>query len=228
MRRGTQRAADDIEGEGQGGGGDQEQPEQPLPRGRHEAESRDEQVELLLHCQVPGVQDRIGQRRRERVASQPETEVLEVEGLEDERWREDRAIDRFQQHEARQRRHQYRQEERGCQPAEAGRVEVGQRGPALQKREQVGTRDHVARDHEEDIDAQEARGHESRIGMEQHHQHHRDGAQRVDLGQVSTDQLRLFPRVQTGITPPSGPHRPLRGAGDSSCAKRPSRVAGCR
>ena len=58
----------------------------------------------------------------------------------------------------------------------------------FEEREEVGARDHVSRDDEEDVHAQEAVGHQRRVGVEENDQRHRDGAERVDLGKIPADQ----------------------------------------
>ena len=72
--------------------------------------------------------------------------------------------------------------ERGDQTADPTEVEATEPQPAGAVEltgEQV--RDHESRDHKEDVDADEPAG-EAEVGVEEHHEHHCQGAKALDVG----------------------------------------------
>ena len=90
----------------------------------------------------------------------------------------------------RDRRQRHHRVERGQQPAHPALVELrkGKRAVFYFRLDDPG--DQIARDHEEDIDADKAAEHRRRLEMERDHRQNRDGAQPIDIFAIGAPHNR--------------------------------------
>src|SRR6185295_867646 len=149
-------------------------------------QQREEDVELLFDTQRPHVQQRLlfGQRR-EVVGVAPGVDVGDEAERGEQRLAEAHEIRRQhdQQGDGRAERQQHQQ--RGHDATHAPFVEAAHREPAGEDLAMDDLRDQVARQHEEDVDAEKAARQVVVREMEQHHRQDRDGAQPVDVRAIS-------------------------------------------
>ncbi len=167
-----------------GGAGDRQDRQEPRPAPAPERRQRqgEDQVELLLDAEAPGVEQRqqvgIGAeivellpeeqvRDRERGGDEAAGEIAEREGRHPGQGEGDAG----QQHH-----YQGRQDATG-----AALVEAGDREAAGGEVADQDAADQVAGDHEEDVDAEVAASEGGEAGVEQDHRQHGDRAQAVDL-----------------------------------------------
>ncbi|MDI5937380.1 hypothetical protein QLR68_04040 [Micromonospora sp. DH15] len=152
-------------------------------RHRQQDQQRPDQVVLLLDGKRPEML--YGGRRHRRVGvreafGQPPVQQVGRPGDDVAADLTPPATGHHQEHEHRC-RHQHHVGRRQ-QPLGPAGVEAHQRdpaGPALFGQQLGG--DEIARDDEEDVDADEAAGQRRHAGMEQHHRHHGDRADSLDV-----------------------------------------------
>ncbi|HEY2228059.1 MAG TPA: hypothetical protein VGI22_10035 [Xanthobacteraceae bacterium] len=111
-------------------------------------------------------------------------------------------IARRQQHEAGDQAEGNDGQERWNDPPDAALIEPRDRERPCLHRIEKDSRDQVARDHEKDVDPDEAAGHDRAAKMKQHDQDDGDRAQPIDLGPIRRHVLAL--RGLAGRTTGSG------------------------
>jgi hypothetical protein len=127
------------------------------------------------------MEERLGQGSVEIIALQPENEILDVEWLSEKRSAEPDKRVRRQDERGGDAGRQQAEGEGGGQPAKARQVEFPQRDLRYRESVEIAPADDEARDHEENVDADEPAGNPLGVGVEQQDQHHGDGAEKVDL-----------------------------------------------
>jgi hypothetical protein len=148
-------------------------------------QQRPEDVELLLDPQRPQVQQRLGLGRGVEVARfAEEHQVGEERGTARGLLAELRELARQQHVPAECQRGEQHQHQRGKDAPDAPRIEVAVGEIAGREALQKDGRDQETRDHEEDVDADEAAGQQARKGVVRQHRAHRDGAQAVNVRAV--------------------------------------------
>ena len=152
--------------------------------GEEQEEDRHEQIELLLDRERPGVeQGFLLGRRREVPGLAPELDVRDEEGEADDRLAERRVGGRDQQEPARQGGGRRDGQQGRQDPADPPHPEVGEReGPSIQVLEDEAG-DQVARDHEEDVDADIA-AREGEAGVAEEDAEHGDGPEPIDVRSI--------------------------------------------
>ena len=174
---------------GGAGGEDGDEEAAPAPEGGERG--REQEVELLLDAEAPGVQ-----QRQVLGGGAEVVELLPVEDVGDREDGRDEAAGEVAQLERREPGEgegdageedgdQRRQDAAGAALVEAGDGEapggeVAQQDPG----------DQVAGDHEEDVDAEPAAGEGSEAGVEEDHREDGDGAQAVDLAAPAVGDRR--------------------------------------
>ena len=206
-----------------------EQQRPPAQRHQPHEQQRPDDVELLLDRQRPEVQQRRGTPHLLEVGgvAQDEGPVAHVghgrHGVAadrgDLRRQEDREVRQHGRDE---------QEERGQQPSRPPQPEAAQRhggGRGVLREQQ--RRDQVAADDEEDLHAQEARGHEVDAGVVQHDRDDGERPQAVQAREVGQPpgRERAPPAGVVAAAGAGGGVRP-RGAIDAPAAGRDRRGAG--
>ncbi len=161
----------------------------PAPEQREER--GEEQVELLLDAEAPGVQQRqvIG-GGTEVVEDAPEPEVRDREHGGEKARREARELRGRHPGDRKGDAGEKNDHERRQDAAGAALVEAGDREAPLGELAREDAGDEVARDHEEDVDAEPAAGEGREAGVKQHHRQHRDRAQAVDLAAIAVRRRR--------------------------------------
>ena len=166
--------AEDEQDGGEGGAA----PEAP----EGEKQQREEQVELLLDAEAPGVQQRqavgVG---TEIVELLPEEEVGDGKRGGGVALGETAELERREPDDSERDAGEEHDDERGQDAAGAALVEAGEREAALGEVADEDAGDQVPGDHEEDVDAEIAAGKGGEAGVEEDHRHDGDGAQAVDV-----------------------------------------------
>jgi hypothetical protein len=137
---------------------------------------------LLLDRERPGVQQRLLDRRMVEIAGLPPEE--DVGGKGDDRGNraeEFRPFGGQQITEGRQRGQRHHGIERGQETTYPSLVEPREAESAGVDLGLDDSRDQVARDHEEDVDSDEAAIDRGRLEMKRHHRQYGDGPQPVDV-----------------------------------------------
>ncbi len=160
-------------------------------------ERRQHQVKLLFDRQRPGVQQRFFDRGMIEIAAlQPEEEVRRERHDGCNRAKQFRAFRRQQIMERRDRGQRHHHVKRGQQATDAPLVEARQGKRAVLRFRLDDPGDEVSRDHEEDIDADEAAEIGRRLEVvKQHHRQHGNGAQPVDVFAVIASHDRSATRA---------------------------------
>ncbi len=166
-------------------GQDRPQPEQPAPAALamdQEEHDRGEDVELLLHRQRPGVQQRLGVGGGGEIArGLPEIEIGDEGAGRDQALAEIDQVVRQQDHQAGDRGHQGHGGIGREDAADALEIEVGDAELAFGDIGQDAAGDDVAGDDEEDVDPGEAAGQAAQAEVVSQHRQDGHGAQAVDI-----------------------------------------------
>ena len=157
---------------------------QPQPCGEHQ-DQRPGQVELLFDTERPQMQQRLFGGFE-----------VEIAGLQQQRDVGGKGSARknvaAEQRKRRRQHPQPSQNQRGGKHDDQGReyppdppvVEAEQTEAPKHEFARDDAGDQKTRDHEEDIDADEAAGQRQRKGVKDQNQHHRDGAEAIDIGPI--------------------------------------------
>ena len=191
--RGQEKRERRVSGVGQHGGGERQQhagrdqgvqaPRAKPVAGQHEQRTND--VELLLDRERPGVQQRLGFRRRVEVARrQCKKYVRDVGHGGDHAVGEFLQLDRQQIKIRQHARCQQHGEQRRKQPHDAALVERGDGEAAVLDLVVDQPADQISRDDEKDIDADKAAGHERDAGVIGDDRQNCHSPQSVDIGTI--------------------------------------------
>jgi hypothetical protein len=176
-----------VDGQGEARGRRRDEGRRPHPdghpRGDHEHQG-EEEVELLLDGEAPGVQERLEVRGEVPVARrQPEQQVVARDEGRDERLPVVLELV-GQHHRGRHRRRHQQHDDEGREDATRAPHEVAPDGEATEVTVAQGdARRQVAADDEEDVDARAAQPAEP--GVRPHRGEDGDGAEAVELGSVA-------------------------------------------